>query len=50
VDPRYAEQIMAEAFAGEDLPAATLQRKGPATESGEPVAESLPGPAVEAEK
>ncbi len=37
VDPKYAEEIMAESFAEEDLPSVGL-RKGPASESGEPVA------------
>jgi len=36
VDPKYAEEIMAESFAEEDLPSVGL-RKGPASETAEPV-------------
>lgn len=36
VDPKYAEEIMAESFAEEDLPSVS-QRKAPASETSEPV-------------
>lgn len=37
VDPKYAEEIMAESFVGDESPASP--RKGPASETAEPVAE-----------
>src|SRR5450755_1079807 len=39
VDPKYAEKIMAESMSMEDEPAPMSQRKGPASETAEPVAE-----------
>jgi len=47
VDPRYAEQIMAEGLSDEDLPSMSLPRKAPGTETPD----SAPEPkAAEAEK
>ena len=40
VDPRYAEQLMAEGIADEDLPSVSLPRHAPATEAVEPVQET----------
>src|SRR5215813_12223202 len=42
VDPKYAEKIMAESLSMEDEPSQVSQRKGPASETAEPV----PEPAV----
>src|SRR5206468_1018904 len=39
VDPKYAEKIMAESLGMEDEPAPHSQRKGPASETAEPVEE-----------
>jgi len=39
VDPKYAEKIMAESLSMEDEPTPVSQRKGPASETDEPVAE-----------
>ena len=35
VDPKYAEQLMSESLADEDLPSVSLPRKGPASEAAE---------------
>jgi small subunit ribosomal protein S2 len=40
VDPKYAEEIMAESFADEDLPSVSV-RKGPASEVA-PAAQQAP--------
>lgn len=40
VDPRYAEQIMAEGLSDEDLPSMSLPRKTPGTEAPEPTPEA----------
>jgi small subunit ribosomal protein S2 len=40
VDPRYAEQLMAEGLADEDLPSTSLPHKGPSTEAAEPAQEA----------
>jgi small subunit ribosomal protein S2 len=45
VDPRYAEQLMAEGLSDEDLPSVSLPRKGPASEKPEE-----PAATTEAEK
>jgi len=37
VDPKYAEQLMKESLAEEDLPSMSLPRKGPAAELAEEV-------------
>jgi small subunit ribosomal protein S2 len=37
VDPKYAEQLMSESLADEDLPSVSLPRKGPASETPEEV-------------
>ncbi|MEO8659225.1 MAG: 30S ribosomal protein S2, partial [Bryobacteraceae bacterium] len=37
VDPQYAQQLMEESLSDEDLPSMSLPRKGPATETPEPV-------------
>jgi small subunit ribosomal protein S2 len=37
VDPKYAEQLMSESMAEEDLPSVSLPRKGPASETAEEV-------------
>jgi small subunit ribosomal protein S2 len=41
VDPKYAEKIMAESLSMEDEPAPASQRKGPVSETSEPVAEPV---------
>src|SRR5664279_3474432 len=40
VDPKYAEKIMAESLSMADAPTPVSQRKGPASETAEPVAEA----------
>jgi small subunit ribosomal protein S2 len=37
VDPKYAEQLMSESLADEDLPSVSLPRKGPGSETAEEV-------------
>jgi small subunit ribosomal protein S2 len=49
VDPRYAEQLMAETIPDEDLPSMSLPRKGPASEAADASAE-VAGTAAKAEK
>src|SRR3954449_2919718 len=41
VDPKYAEKIMAESLSMEEEPAPVSQRKGPASETEEPLAEAV---------
>ena len=40
VDPKYAEQLMSESLADEDLPSVSLPRKGPGSETAEEVSTS----------
>jgi len=46
VDPKYAEQLMTEGLAEEDLPSVSLRRKESAVETVEPVPEGAPAPAT----
>jgi len=43
VDPKYAEQLMAESLKEEDLPSVSLRRKSPASEPGQTAVESVSG-------
>ena len=42
LDPKYAEQLMAETIPDEDLPSMSLPRKNPASETQQPAPETVP--------
>ena len=42
LDPKHAEQVMAESLADEDLPSTSLPRKSPASVEGAPATEGVP--------